>query len=153
MTSTEFHLGNNGHGDTEDLETQDELNLAYKKLSELKRGDGIITGLNKQDIGLLKQLLHTPDKDADFTAIVLICDFLSDEEADKELNAFYEAKRLGMDTQFNIDHALSRVAVNRKGSHRTSRAALIMDTISHQKYTTNTPGVKSNGNNPRSPLS
>jgi len=147
----------NGDGDAAEVEATEEspaeLAAIHKKLSELKGEDGQVVSLTPQQLGILKQLLHPPDKYNNMTEILLICDFLSEEEADDELAAFYEAKRLGMDTQFNIDHALSRAAINRKG-HRTSRAALIMDTMSHQKYTSNTPGGKrEHSGNPRSPLS
>ncbi len=145
-----------GEGSTTELaETEDQgtLNAAYKKLSELRGEDGVVVSLTKQELGILKQLIHAPERTASLTDILLICDFLTEEEADDELEAYYEAKRLGMDMQFNIDHALSRAAVNRKG-HRSSRAAMVMDAMSHQRFTSNVPkGKYDKSSNPRGPLS
>jgi hypothetical protein len=153
----EFKL--NGHdeeGDAAigDTETQAQLQAVKLKLGDLTRADSPILSFSKQELGLLHKLITAPDKSDDFTKIVEICDFLSEDEANDELFAFYEAVRLGMDTAFNIAHALSRSSINRKGGHRSSRAAMLMDTLSHQKFTSNAPRSKGSGNtNPRSPIS
>jgi hypothetical protein len=148
-----FHL--NGQDGAVGTETEEELSTVHKTLQQLKGADGVLVSLTKQDLGLLKQMLHSPEAAGDdFTRIVLICDFLDDDEANNELDAFWEAKRLGMDTNYNVDHALSRAAINRRGAHRNSRVAALMDTMSHQKYTSNTPkGGGGGSQNPRSPLS
>jgi hypothetical protein len=146
----EFHL--NGQNPPE--ETVEELESVHLKLNNLAAQNGSLTSLTKQDISLLKQMLHTPEASDDFIRITLICDFLDETEANNELEAFYEAERLGMNTKYNIAHALSRAAINRKGSHRSSRVATLLDALSHQKYTTNQPRGSGNGStNPRSPLS
>lgn len=153
----EFHLDDDGHGDAEDVgveESQETLNAAFKKLRDLKREDGVLVSLTKQDISLLKQMIHAPDTSDEFIKIALICDFLDDEEANRELDAFYEAIRLGMDTKYNIAHALSRAAINRRGSHSSSRVAMLLDTLSHQKFTSNAPKARggTGGTSSRSPL-
>jgi hypothetical protein len=154
-TETEFKLNGHNGSDAADLETTEELNTAYKKLSELKGTDGVLVSLTKQDLGLLKQFVHAPDRSDDFIRIVQICDFLDEDEANNELDAFYEAVRLGMSTEYNVAHALSRASINRKGSHQNSRVAAILDTMSHQKFTSNQPAGKGGGGsgNSRSPLS
>lgn len=152
-----FKLEGDGQGDSEEIateeESQEQLQAVYKKLSDLKREDGVLVTLTKQDLSLLKTLIHAPEREDDFIRIALICDFLDEDEANRELEAFYEAQRLGMDTNYNIAHALSRAAVNRKGGHTSSRVAMLLDTMSHQKFTTNQPRQKyGNYTNPRSPL-
>lgn len=148
----EFHL--NGDKGPEALdETDPELDTALKKLNELNRPGSPIISMSKQDVTLLKQMLHAPDTGDEFTKIVMICDFLDEDERNRELDAFWEAKRLGMDTNYNIDHALSCASINRKGAHRNSRVAALLDSLSHQKITSNMPkGKESSGRNPNSPL-
>lgn len=157
----EFHLDGNGHGDVAETveteeETQDQLQAARIKLDSLTRNDGVLVSLTKQDLSLLKTVIHSPEVSQmdDFIKISLICDFLDDEEADRELNAFHEAVRYGMDTKFNIGHALSRAATNSKGRHNNSRIAMVLDSLHHQKFTSNQPrGHNANATtNPRSPL-
>ena len=147
-----FKLG--GDGDREDKgETSETLKKTFQNLDDFEGKDGVLVSMSKQQLSILKQMINAPEHPRELTEILLICDFLSEGEADDELTAFYEAKRLGMDTQFNIDHALSRAAINRKG-HRTSRAAMVMDTMSHYKYTGNAPkGNYERSSSPRSPLS
>ena len=157
MEEERFHLDGDGHGDAEvvgtEVETPEQVQAAYKKLADLKRDDGVLVRLGKQELGLLKQMLHAPEENTDdFIKICMICDFLDEDEANRELDAFYEADRLGMSIKYNIAHALSRVAINRKGAHHNSRVATLGDILSHQKITSNTPSGKGNYVNPRSPL-
>jgi len=155
VESNQFHL--NGQKDVEDSgdnETLEELQKSYKRLSDLKGQDGVLVSLTKQDLSLLKQMLHAPDGGDDFIKIVQICDFIDEEERNKELDAFYEAVRLGMDTKYNIAHATSCASINRKGAHNNSRVAALLDALSHTKYTSNQPkGGDRGSSNPRSPLS
>jgi hypothetical protein len=154
----------NGHNSPLDLnstvpdnnqdETQEELQAVHKKLSDLTREDGILVSLTKQQLSLLQQMLHSPDDGDKFTKIALTLDFESEDERRKVVAAFYEAVRLGMNTDWNISDALSRCATNRKNSHRTSRVGFIGETLSHSKFTSNVPrGKESGSSNPRSPLS
>jgi hypothetical protein len=148
----EFHL--NGTDTPDAVEETEDLEVIRKNLSDLKRGDSPTLSLSKQDISLLKQLLHAPENADAFIKIIQICDFLDEEEANRELDAFYEADRLGMNTNYNIAHALSRSSINRKGAHNTSRIGALLDTLSHQKFTTNQPKGSGNGNkNSNSPIS
>lgn len=148
-----FHL--NGHDTAEavsDTATDEEIKAVQKKLGDLTRGESPLLSMTKNDISLLKQMLHAPDNSDDFTRIVQICDFLDEDEANRELEAFYEAVRLGMNTQYNISHALSRSSINRKGAHRNSRVAALLDALSHQKFTSNAPRSANGSKNPNSPL-
>jgi len=67
---------------------------------------------------------------------------LAEEERRKVVDAYYEAKRLGMETQWNVADALSRCALNGRKARQTSLAAQIMDTLSHQKFTQNGTGAR-----------
>lgn len=150
----DFELSDNGDKGAEALEelSQEEINTHYKRLSDLKRGDGVITTFSKQQLSLMHKMLTAPEKE-ELNQVLLIADFLSDEEADDELAAYFEAKRLNMDTGWNIAHMISRCAVNRKGT-KTNRVAELLEAMSHLKYTTNMPGKKyDDRSNSRSPLS
>lgn len=153
MVDEELKVDGNGHNPIED-ETPEQLEAVRIKLSSISRGNGQLTTLTKQEVGLLHKMLNPPDKGDDFIRICQICDFLDDEEANRELEAYYEAVRLGMDTNYNIAHALSRVAINRKGSNKSNRVAALLDALSHQKYTSNQPRSKDGNSNPssRSPI-
>jgi hypothetical protein len=155
MEKEEFKL--NGHDPTGNAELSDEIEemqAINKRFSQIRRDDGAIISATKQDVTLMKQMIHPPDKADEFIRILGICDFISEDEANCELDAFYEAIRLGMSTEYNIAHALSRASVNRKGAHHNSRVASLLDALSHQKITSNMPrGKESGSTNPRSPLS
>ena len=78
----DFKLGNNGDQDPEALdESEDQLQTAFKNLKDLKRDDGVLVSLTKQDLSLLKTMIHAPDKSDDFSRISMICDFLDEEDA------------------------------------------------------------------------
>ena len=150
-------LGNNGNGSSGDLETTEELQLINKNLDSIMGKDGTLVRMNKQDIGLLRQLAHVPDLDDPikvFTTMLPVADFKDDTEMLKHAKAFDEAIRLGLDLWLNVRWLLSLFAVNRNSQH-SSRAAMIMDTISHQKISgnfQNYPTGKKNNGNPRSPI-
>lgn len=122
----------------------DNLDQLLKKLDNVQPGPGgAPIKLSGTDLSLLKQMIsNNAGKTDDFIRIIQICDFLDEEEANRELEAYYEAVRLGMSTEYNIAHALSRASTNRKGSHSHSRVAALLDAMSHQKFTSNQPGVK-----------
>jgi hypothetical protein len=150
---TEFKL--NGHKSEEALEgtaSDEDLEVVKKKLSDLTRGESPLISLSKTDIPLLKSMLQHPDKVDSFTQIVQICDFLDEGERNRELNAYYESIRLGMDPSMNIAHALSCASINRKGAHVNSRVAALLDSLSHQKITSNMPQGSRSGSKPNSPL-
>jgi len=156
-------IGSNGHGNTpippadDGNETPEEIQVAIKNLGQLGgRQDGTLVSMSKQQLSLLQQALHSPDTGAEtdsFIRLALILDFSSEEERRKVVDAYYEAVRLGMDTKWNIGDALSRCATNRPNSHHTNRLGWIGETLSHQKFTTNSSaGGKNGATNPRSPI-
>lgn len=108
-----------------------------QKLRENGVGIGSVIGFSKEQMSLMKMLLHPPDDGDAFIQVVLTLEFESDEERREVVDAYYEAARLGMSTQWNIADALSRCAVNGRKNSQTSRAAQIMDTLSHSKFTSN----------------
>lgn len=119
------------------------LDAALQNLSDISGKNGAVAALSSKEISLLRQMIGSnAEKTDDFIKIVQICDFLDEEEANNELAAYYEAVRLGMSTEFNIAHALSRASINRKENHRNSRVAALLDALSHQKFTSNQPGTK-----------
>lgn len=147
----------NGHRELtalEETETPEELEAVHKKLSDLIRPDGQLISMSKEQLGLLKQFIHAPESEFDsFISMVMIMDFTSEEERQDVVNAYYEAKSLGMDTKWNMADALSRAATNRKGAHVNSRVATIGDIMSHQKQTINSGGKQKSGYvHPNSPL-
>ena len=148
----------NGDGPAEEVETTEELQAALKKLSDLPRADGQLVTFSKQQIGLLMQLVHVPEQmDAARTYLTLLpsADFVSVDEMWAHLNAFDEAVYWGLDLWQNVRYLQALLACNRKGSHQSSRAANIMETMSHQKFTSNVSGKghhSNAGSNPRSPL-
>lgn len=152
----EAKLGGNGNEPPEALvETEDEAKEVEKTLDGLIKKSGF--SFSRQELGILKQLLHSPEAAHDsFIDIMLILDFETEEERQKVVRAYDEAVHWGMDLNMNIRDALSRAATNRRGGHRNSRAAFIGDVMSHRTLTTNIQGKKhgySNNSNARSPLS
>jgi len=137
---------NNGHGGIE-TPTIDESEWMTPEIRQKLRAAGIgigsVIGFSKEQLSLMKMLLHPPDDGDSFIQIVLTLEFENDEERRLVVDAYYEADRLGMDTQWNIADALSRCAVNGKKTRQTSRAAQIMDTLSHSKFTSNSGNEKS----------
>jgi hypothetical protein len=145
----------NGHDPEapESSESNEELGIIRKKLNDFKRGDAPILSFSKQQIGLLNKFVNPPEQSDDFVRIVQICDFLDEDERNRELEAYYEAVRLGMSTSYNVAHALSCASINRKGAHRNSRVASILDALSHQKLTSNVPrGNNANTSGKSSPI-
>lgn len=129
--------------EVEEKQNNAELDAALQNLSDIAGRNGSVATLSSKEISLLRQMIgSSAEKSDDFIRIVQICDFLDEEEANNEIAAYYEAVRLGMSTEFNIAHALSRASINRKENHRNSRVAALLDALSHQKFTSNQPGTK-----------
>ena len=149
-------LNPDGHDEAEALaetETQEELQAVKKHLDELMRGDGQVVTMTKQQLSLLHKMITPPEgDDSELMQVLAIADFMDDNEADDELAAYFEAKRLHMDTSWNIAHMLSRCAVNRKGA-KTNRVGQILESLSHQKFTTNMPRYRYDNRNSRSLIS
>lgn len=106
-----------------------------QQLRDAGVGVGSVIGFSKEQLSLMKMLLHPPDDGDAFIQIALTLEFESDEERREVVDAYYEADRLGMNTQWNIADALSRCALNGRKARQTSRSAQIMDTLSHSKFT------------------
>ena len=148
----EFHLNGNGGAAVGGEDDQETINSAYKAIKDLKRNDGQLVTLTKQEMGLLHKLLQAATEEYREQAMWRMVDFLDDDEALNHVSAYYEASELGMDTKFNVAFMFALCSVSRKGA-RNNLMAQIFDTLSHQKYTANLPKEKS-GNyvNPRSPI-
>ncbi len=136
-------FGGNGHAETEQLEdtvqeSPDQLKAAYKKLDDLRRGDGQLISMSKEHLGVIAQTLHIPGSIDEYRQILIITEFLDDEEARDFVAAIWECKRYGMDIGPVIDEAIARCSVNRKGV-RSNRVAQLLDAFSHTKITSNVP--------------
>lgn len=150
MVETVFKLNPDGHGDPEE-ETQEQLDTAFKRLSDLTKGDASMVTMSKQDMSLMKQILTAASEEYKEQIMWRMCDFVDEDEALDQVAAYYEAKDLGMDTDFNVAFIFALVSANRK-TNKTNLMSQILDTLQHAKFAPNMKG-KSNGHNPRSPLS
>jgi len=141
----------NGHEQYED-ESQEQIESAFKDLSALvgKEGTSMVT-LSKQDMSLLKHILTAASEEYKEQIMWRLCDFIDEDEGMDHVNAYFEAKDLGMSTDYNIAITFSLVSSNRK-TNKSNLMAQIMDTVQHGKWAPNFSKGKSNGHNPRSPI-
>ena len=148
----EFKLDNNGHGEPEE-ETQEQLQGAAKKLSDLigNEGTSMVT-MSKQDLSLMKQILTAASEEYKEQIMWRMCDFVDEDEALDHVAAYYEAKDLGMDTDFNVAFIFALVSANRKTS-KSNLMSQILDALQHAKFAPSHNKGGGNGHNPRSPLS
>jgi len=143
----------NGHDPEE--ETEEQIKAAFKNLSDLTGEDGraSMVTIGKQDLSLLKQILTAATEAYKEQIMWRMCDFADEDEALDHVSAYYEAKELGMDTNFNVAFMFALVSANRKIS-RTNLISQMLDSMQHAKWAPSATKGKSNGNyNPRSPLS
>src|SRR4030042_539415 len=146
-------IENNVHGTTDELEeTQEDIELAYKKLSELTRPDHALVTLGKQELSLMQKILSTGSESYREEQIWRMCDFVDEDEALDHVAAYYEAKELGMDTSFNVAYAFALVSANRKGA-KTNLISMLADTLQHGKWAGTQTQKKGSNANTRSPLS
>lgn len=151
-TTTGFKL--NGHDTEPEQESQEQLTAVFKKLSDLKRGDGSLVTLGKQELSLLQKMLSTGTEEYREQQMWRMGSFMDEDEALDHVAAFYEAKDLGMDTSFNVAYMFALCSVNRKGNFANNLLAILTDTLQHGKWANAPEGKKQHGNsNPRSPLS
>lgn len=134
----EAELSGDGHEESGDLESAEELQVIEKRLKDLAR-PGAVT-FTKEQLSLFLQMVHVPDvpdPGEAFLRLIPMLDFKSDEERAKHMKAFDEADRLGMDLWVNIRYTLSLCAINR-GGHKSSRIGALLESFSHQTHTLNT---------------
>lgn len=140
-----------GHEDMED-ESQEQIDTVVKNLSDLmgKEGTSMVT-MSKENLSLMKQILTAASEEYKEQIMWRMCDFVDEDEALDHVAAFYEAKDLGMDTDFNVAFIFALVSSNRK-TNKSNLMAQILDTVQHGKWAPNFTKGKSNGHNPRSPI-
>ena len=147
MSEIDLKQGDNGH----DEESQEELQTAYKTLSELSAGGTSMVQFSKQDLSLMKQILSTGSEEYREQTMWRMCDFLDEDEALDHVAAYYEAKDLGMDTTFNVAYMFALTSANRK----TGNTSLIAKLLGVFDFS-NKGGNQKRGNrgdyNSRSPL-
>ena len=150
---TDFKLENNHHEEPE-AETQEQLDIAYKKLADLSRGNGSLVTMSKQELSLLQKMLSTGTEDYRESQMWRMCSFMDEEEALDHIAAYYEAKELGMDTTFNVSFAFALCSANRKNNFANNLMSLLTDTLQNGKWANAEKRKGKDGNfNPRSPLS
>ena len=134
-----------------EAEDQEQLNTAYKRLSELGSGDASMVTMSKQDLSLMKQILTAASEEYKEQIMWRMCDFIDEDEALDHVAAYYEAKDLGMDTSFNVAFMFALVSANRRTTHSNLIGQLI-DAVQHGKWAPNVTKGKGNGYSSRSPL-
>lgn len=150
----DVRLEDNGHVEEE---TQEQLDVAYKKLTDLvgqgTDGTGALVTFGKQELSLLQKILSTGTEEFREQQFWRMCSFIDEDEAKDHVAAFYEAKDLGMDTSFNVAYAFALCSANRKQSFSNNLLANILDSLQHAKWATANQGkVKNNGSSSRNPL-
>lgn len=145
-----IHWENEGGG----AEENERIASARAKVESWRKEDPAISNLGMGELSLLKQMLAAPEE-YHRQQFFLICEFLNREDALDHVAAYYEAVELGMDTGFNVAYMFACAASNEKGQVRSSRVAALLDSLSHFRYTANTPKdeKKRTGGSERSPLS
>ena len=152
MADKEFHLPTDERDEPE-AESQEQLETAAKRLKDLVSGEGSsMVTMGKQDMALMKQILTAASEEYKEQIMWRMCDFIDEDEALDHVAAYYEAKDLGMDTDFNVAYMFALVSANRKTS-KTNLMSQILDALQHAKFA---PSFKKNGGNnghgTRSPL-
>jgi hypothetical protein len=149
MAEVELKQGSNG--DEPEAESQEQLQTAFKNLSELADGGASMVTMSKQDLSLMKQILTAVSEEYKEQIMWRMCDFVDEDEALDHVAAYFEAKDLGMDTDFNVAFMFALVSANRK-TNKSNLISQILDAMQHGKWTPYFKKGQSNGHNPRSPL-
>ena len=144
---SDVEQGSDGHGE----ESQEQLQTAYKKLQDLAGGGASMVTFSKQDMSLMKQILTAVSEEYKEQIMWRMCDFVDEDEALDHVAAYFEAKDLGMDTDFNVAFMFALVSANRK-TNKSNLISQILDTMQHAKWVPNFKKGQGNGHNPRSPL-
>jgi len=151
---TEFKLEDRSNGHDPEEETQEQLNTVHKRLEDLiggSEGTSMVT-MTKQDLSLMKQILTAASEEYKEQIMWRMCDFIDEDEALDHVAAFYEAKDLGMDTDFNVAFIFALVATHRKTAG-TNLISQILGSLQMAKWAPSSKKGSSYGNsNPRSPL-
>ena len=162
MVEEALGMANGQQNKQESLTGEDErLTPVLKELSELAHRDGQVVSLTPQQLSLLQQFIHHPDsfQDDPMIQMCFVLEFEDDDERRCVMDAYAEARELGMDISWNIRDAISRAATPSKMGQRMSRVQLIGEILTHSKFTTNYQPSSGNNNQggrnggrPNSPL-
>lgn len=110
---------------------------ARDRVEKWRSENPAISNLGMTELSLLKQMITAPEEWRK-EQVFLICDFMDHDEAYDHVAAYYEAKDLGMDTGYNIAYMFACAASSEKFA-RNNRITQLLDSLSHFRYTTNTP--------------
>ena len=151
VTDQEYSVDGNGHNP--EPENQEQLNAISVKLDEIKRGASPLLSFSKEQLSLMQAIFYASTEEFRELQFWRMCDFL-DGEAQDHVDAFYEAKELGMDTSYNVAYAFALCSENRKGGFNRNLIAVLTDTLQNYKWATANNQKKGKIDaNPRSPLS
>ena len=152
MAEKDFKLEPGTNGESE-VETQDELDVSYKKLSDLMGNEGTsMVTMSKQDMSLMKQILTAASEEFKEQMLWRMCDFIDEDEALENVNAYYESKDIGMDTGYNIAYTFSLTSAHRRTAG-TNLISQMLGALQMSKWSPSSKKGNDNGHNPRSPIS
>jgi hypothetical protein len=140
---------NNGF-DPEEEAAENAFKGARVNLSELKRGDGILTVASSNYQSLLHRVISAIGKNEDYRNELKVALWSNSDEADDAVAAINECNELGMDPTPIIDQIIARSSG--KNHELLSRA---LEALTHTTFTTNyqNQNRRRNNANKTSPLS
>lgn len=106
-----------------------------QRLKDMKHGEGLLTGGNRQYQSVLQRLAQTIKNNTDYRQALLLASFLGPEESDRAVAAISECQRFGVDITPLVDKIVARCAV--KGA-TGGRIQSIVEALTHQQITANT---------------
>ena len=119
----------------EDLELEIQKELRNSNREDGSGGDSnAVSAANQARMGVLLRMLSTIKDEQDYRQLVLLADFLDDEEADRVAAAITEARRYGLSLDPILDWVTARCAVNKLG-HGKSRVAIAVEGLTHSTFT------------------
>ncbi len=133
-------------------ETPEQLQQVMKNLMDLKGPNGQALSLGKQELSLLQKILSVGTEKYREEVMWRMMDFVSEDEAKDMVNAYYEARDLGMDTSFNVAYAFALCSVNRRGGFKSNLVATLGDILQHGKWAMNQRKGQDGTGNTRSPI-
>lgn len=134
-------------------ESQEQLDRIAATLSLEELASGSIVTITKQELSLLQKMLSTATEEYKEQTMWRMASFMDEDEAHDHVAAYFEAKELGMDTNYNVALMFSLCSVNRSRSFTTNLIAQLTGTLTNAKFHQPMKGRSDYGSsNPRSPL-
>jgi len=141
---------NSGNGEAPIVDTI-ELEK-FKKLQEFQRGDGLISGLGKEKLGILHTLVTVPPDEKDYRNLIFKLNFPNRKRARLFAAALDSCLTWGVSPDFLFYREIAECAARDKGT--APRFAEILESLTHSTFTTNRAGgsehAKGKSNSPLS---